>query len=776
MVERLPLRADGLRDYRYVAMNPAMTVMFGVADLSGQTIRDNFPDEVESWYDDYDRVLDTGKSVRFERETAPQGMVLEMFVTRIAHDDDYRLIIVMRDVTSRRRAEDGLNASEERQAFLLRLGDALRAETDPEAVAMRGVEMLGAALDLDCCYIALLSLADDRADMPYQFRRNGFAPLPLTVSLADFPETIRQAADATTVLEDVATDPRLSEADKRNLMAIGLRSIVVAALRRGENNPIWALVTVSAQPRHWTKSEIALIEDVSERVWAAVERARYDLSVRASEARWKLMADAMPNLVFVADASAGELTYVNDRFTQFTGKHADSLSDLGWLQLVHPDDQASVRQAWAHSRDTHVVLDTELRLRRNDGEYRWFQVRAVPAPDTEGARLWFGALSDIQNLMEARFQAESADRAKSEFLANMSHEIRTPLNAIVGLTSLMLDFAPDPARRRQYLHTMQDSANNLSQLIDDLLEFAKLDANMVELHDAEVDLHDLLDEAVRISGVKATEKGLHIQLHDFTSKGPVIADGQRIRQIVLNLLSNAVKFTDRGSVSVFAASEPAPDGRQTLSVMVKDTGIGIAPGNLNRIFEKFHQADNTITRRFGGTGLGLAISRRLAETMGGRLDVESQLGRGSTFTLILPVRTGEAAAPSLAGQFPIGTKPLRVLLVEDNPTNTVVAENMLAGLGHTYVTAANGFQAIENWKRGAFDVVLMDLQMPDMDGITATKRIRQAERETGKAAVKIVAMTAHALTTDREQAASAGMDDFLAKPFNVKELQQKLDA
>lgn len=901
LIERLPLRADGRRDYRYVAMNPAMQTMFGIGDLTGQTIRDNFPDEMEVWYDDYDRVLDTGEPLRFERESTPQGIVLEMSLSRIDAEPMPQLLVVMQDVTQRTRAEARLRSSEaryrqlfesmgqgyaeielvrdasgkavdyryielnpaflrfsgisvetargrlatevfpgieaywidsfdhivksgkperleyevgvlgkwfelyanpvgpdrliglyedisdrkrvelelrrseEQQAFLLDLSDKLRTEPDAEAVANLGVRMLGKALNLDCCYIALLSLADDRADMPYQYRREGFAPLPLTVSLRDFPDTIKQAAGGTTILEDVPTDPRLSAADKQNLMAIGLRSIVVASLRKGENNPIWALVTVKSQPARWTKGEVALIEDVAERIWAAVERARSESAVRDSEARWRLMADAMPNLVFVADASAGELTYINDPFRKYTGKALEDMFDRGWMQLVHPDDTEAVTRAWAFSRKAYVTLDTECRLRGADGTFRWFQVRAVPAPHGDfAARLWFGACADIQNLMEARFHAESADRAKTEFLANMSHEIRTPLNAVVGLTSLMLDYQPTPEKQQQFLRTMRDSANNLQAIINDVLEYAKLDAGMVELHESETDLSALLDEVLRITAVKGAEKGLQMQAHDFTDKSSLILDPLRIKQILLNLLSNAVKFTDRGSISIVAAVVDVGE-RSLLTLSVRDTGIGIAAENLDRIFSKFNQADNTITRRFGGTGLGLAISRRLAQTMGGSLEVTSRLEEGSAFTLTVPVhRANRPAVLSVVAKTSATERPLNVLLVEDNPTNSLVAENMLSVLGHSFVTAANGFQAIDRWKSDVFDVVLMDIQMPDMDGITATKRIRQAERETGQEPVRIIAVSAHAIDTDRRRAIEAGMDDFLGKPFTASELREKL--
>jgi PAS domain S-box-containing protein len=500
-------------------------------------------------------------------------------------------------------------------------------------------------------------------------------------------------------------------------------------------------------------------------------------ALQESTARWQSLADTMPNLVWIADAEAGEVIYVNQQFRQFTGLSAGALIDGGWLSVIHPDDRETIEGTWKDCHEHGTVFDVEARLRRADGAYRWYQARAVRAPSIDGrSDLWFGACADIQTLMEARFQAESADRAKSEFLANMSHEIRTPLNAIVGLTSIMLDLDPEPEMHPKYLRTMQDSAKNLTELINDVLEYAKIDANMVELHESEVDLHVLLDEVLRIAAVQGEKKGLHMDLHDFRLRRPLIADGHRVKQIMLNLLSNAVKFTERGSVSILVTTRKAGQDRDMVAISVRDTGMGIAPESLEMIFDKFTQADNTITRRFGGTGLGLAISRRLAETMGGKLTVQSETGKGSLFTLSLPLRS---LAANLYAEEEITPRsappsPLHILLVEDNPTNAIVAETMLRKMGHTFLTAVNGFQAIEAWRESTFDLILMDLQMPDMDGITATRRIRQLERSLDGKAITIIAMTAHALDIDRTRAREAGMDDFLSKPFTAADLEGKL--
>ncbi|WP_181404561.1 ATP-binding protein [Asticcacaulis tiandongensis] len=543
----------------------------------------------------------------------------------------------------------------------------------------------------------------------------------------------------------------------------------------GEN--MWT--SVSAVPvrdeRGQITGQVGVIMDID-----AIKRT--EASLRVAEARWRILTDAMPHLVWIAEAREAGSIYVNDRFASYTGQTSAQLLGFRWMKSIHPDDVESVKSAWLNLPDDEEGFEVEFRLRRHDGVYRWFLGRVVPAPLTDGnGQQWIGVCADIQSLMEARFQAEAADRAKSEFLANISHEIRTPLNAIVGLTSILTSAHSNPSMYPKYFRTMQDSSNALHELINDILEFSRLDADMVELSETEFALSDLLGEVERISAVKADAKGLSLGIQDFTGQTRLyVADGHRIKQILLNLMSNAVKFTHKGSVNLMVSEGASIDGRETLTFCVRDTGIGIASDKLEAIFEKFTQVDGSYSRRFGGTGLGLAISKRLAQTMGGTLRVESELGEGAAFLLTVPVSylsgpADGASSDGVMGNVKAETAALQhALLVEDNPVNAMVAETMLQKLGCTFETANTGFAAIEKWRQGDFDIILLDLQMPDMDGLTVARRIRQMEREAGARPVKIVALTAHAFTNDREKALSAGMDGYLTKPYTIHSLSQVL--
>jgi PAS domain S-box-containing protein len=536
---------------------------------------------------------------------------------------------------------------------------------------------------------------------------------------------------------------------------------------------------------------IAQIRDITAR--KAAEEALHE-----SESRYRMLLDTANEGIWTID-SEGRTDYVNRRMADLLGYEPE---DMVGRPLYEFMDAAARRDAelYESRRRSGIREVHEFCFQRRDGEQLWALLATTPIPAANGG--YSGALAMVTDitdrkraeaaLLREKVVAEQATRAKSEFLAHMSHEIRTPMNGIIGMTELLLDTGLTQ-EQREYLDMVMSSAESLLHIIDDILDFSQVEAGKLELDRRPFRIAESLSQPLKILGVRAAQKGLAYTFRVLPDV-PVEAVGDvgRIQQVLVNLVGNAIKFTEAGEVAVEVALTPGTEDEVALQFSVRDTGIGIAADRQSEIFEPFAQGDPSTTRRFGGSGLGLAISDRLVELMGGRIWIDSEPGRGTTvyFTARLgavadaPQREATSAGEGASGppleaeaRQPVpepASRVLRILLAEDNPVNRQLTVALLARRGHDVAVAENGRQALEALERDSFDLVLMDVQMPEMGGLEAVARIR--ERETGKDMhLPVIALTAHAMPRDRERCLAAGMDGYLAKPVRPAELYAAIE-
>jgi PAS domain S-box-containing protein len=509
----------------------------------------------------------------------------------------------------------------------------------------------------------------------------------------------------------------------------------------------------------------------------AEQRALDELS--QAEALLDAVFESIPLLISVQDLETGAIVRVNRAVYEQLGYSQAEISQTDWDHLGGLDRD----RRWNHVREaaeSGLMVSEEEQVPDREGGVRTIFVRRQVIADRQGRRHVLSAAEDITErtradaaLKAALSEAEAANRAKSVFLATMSHEIRTPLNGVLGMAQAMARDELSPLQRRR-LEVVRTSGEALLAILGDLLDISKIEAGKLELEAIEFDLAEVAEEAAAGFSGLAASKGLALVTDIGRAAGTYRGDPTRLRQILSNLFSNAVKFTEAGKVSLSAVRTRA--GK--LELTVADTGSGIPEAALGRLFEKFVQVDSSTTRRFGGTGLGLAICRELTELMGGSIRAESELGLGARFVVTLPLERIGAARPRAAPELARVEAPasLRILAAEDNQVNQVVLKTLLEQAGLEVTLASDGAEALEAYENGAWDLVLMDVQMPVMDGLEATRAIRAFENQTGRPRAPIIALTANAMEHQKAEYLACGMDKLVAKPIQIADLFAAIEA
>ncbi|MBN1236787.1 MAG: PAS domain S-box protein [Methanotrichaceae archaeon] len=779
------------RQHRYLLVNSAKYSLTNLMpeDIIGKTCRDFFPKEqADIFWEKDEEVFATGReNVNEESVTDGHGNIRTMITKKTVYEDragNEFLVGIARDITERKKMEEQLKrAHDEMENRVLErtaeLEKANHALMDARDYLDKIINSIGDPIHVKDRLHRVILVNDAACRL---FGRSREEILGRT-AYELFPS--QEMADISWQKDEgvfISGEENVNE--EMNTYAPGVTCTV-------------QIKKTLYKDKSGNEFLVGVTRDIT-------DRKRMVEALRESEQRLMDIIDFLPDATFVIDRE-GKVVAWNRAIEAMTGILANDMIGKGdyeyalpfygsrrpiLIDLVLKADR-EIENKYDHIEKKGRALMGEAYMPNMRGGIVYLLGSAAVLYDPQGNV--FGAIESIRDiterkqaedsLIEAKEVAEAAARSKSDFLANMSHEIRTPLNAVVGLTGLLLSADLTP-QEMDYVETVRRSGNSLLSVINEILDFSKIEGGKMELESHPFHLRECIAVAVDLVKTEAEEKGLAIK-YCLDEAIPVCFKGDvtRLRQVLVNLLSNAVKFTHAGTIEISLTAKPVKAGKiYELHFSISDTGIGIPEKKLGRLFQSFSQIDSTTSRKYGGTGLGLAISRRLVELMGGEIWVVSRQGLGSTFHFTIIAEIAEEAdtisifADSRAKKSKPAVSrkaagPLRILLAEDNVVNQMVAIQMLKRLGYSADVAGNGLEVLQALERQPYDVVLMDVQMPEMDGLVAAQEIRKLWPK----GPWIIAITAYALKGDRERCLAAGMDDYISKPIVIEELRRALE-
>ncbi len=693
------------------------------------------------------------------------------------------------DVTQRFLAESS-------ERFLLTLEDALRPLGEPDQITATAACMLGEHLQVDRCAYAEVSDDATQFEVVGNWSRPEVRSIVGRYAMLDFGAewTRCMVEDRPYVVRDIDTHQPPLDYVIGAYRATAIHAVIAVPMHKAGR--LAAVMAVhQGAPRDWTATEVDLLWRVASRSYESIERGRVEKAMRQSEARFRQLADAMPQIVFAATPD-GHVDYFNRQWYEYTGLPEGAVGVESWREVHTPEGLARVAAAWPEALRTGSAYELEYPLRRHDGEYRWHLGRALPIRDAVGNVVrWYGTNTDIHDrkqieeqlgralatAQQARSEAELASRMKDEFLATLSHELRTPLNAILGWATMLRRPEATPQQLSQGAEVIERNARAQARIIEDLLDMSAIISGKVRLVVDNVDLAAIARAAIETSRPTAEAKGVALEAQVESLSGlQVRGDPHRLQQVLWNLLTNAIKFTPRDGKVRLAVRRA--DAR--IELCVEDNGQGIAPEFLPLVFDRFRQADASTTRRHGGLGLGLSIVKQLVEMHGGTVRAQSAgLGNGSTFVVALPQTPIEVldalradrreglADPSamVRSGDPERIGGVRVLVVDDDVDARELARRLLEHAGATVETAQSCGAALAALGRGRFDVLVSDIGMPGEDGYELIRQVRALPTDR-HGAIPAVALTAYARTEDRVKALRAGFHMHATKPVDPVEL------
>jgi PAS domain S-box-containing protein len=743
-------------EFSYVNRQTESTLGRQASELLGKSLWDVYPGTVGSDFEMmYRKAAQERIAVTFSSYYPDHDRWYEVNVYP-AHGG---LSVYFRNVTDREQQAMRRSAS-------IMLTDTLGSLTTPDEITFKASQILGETLAASRVGYGTINPVAETLTVTRDWNAPGAETLAGVLNLRDFGSFIDDLKAGKLVwINDVEKDYRTKGAASALKQRSAGSFVNVPIVEQGR---LVAVVYVnSAQARNWSNEELAFIKDVAERARTASERLRNEVALKESEAKFRTIANAMPQMVWSA-LPDGHHDYYNQRWYDFTGLDQSTTAGDDWKDIFHPDDRARAWELWQKCLITGEQYEIQYRLRHSSGDYRWTLGRSLPVRDDSGKIIrWMGTCTDIHDQKLAEERLKEADVRKDEFLAMLAHELRNPLAPIGAAAQLLQMGALDEARVRQTSQIIGRQVHHMTSLVDDLLDVSRVTRGLVKLDRAQIDIGHVVADAIEqvTPLIRARHQHLGLQL---TPEAPlVIGDKKRLVQVIVNLLNNAAKYTREGGQLLLKTE--VRDAH--VLIEVADNGIGMAPELVSRAFDLFVQAERTSDRSSGGLGLGLALVKSLVDLHRGTVSCESAgVGMGSTFTVCLPRllaldRGNDSPAPN-----PLlreSTAPLRILVVDDNVDAASMLSMLLESSGHEVVVEYGSHAALERARIEAPQVCILDIGLPEMDGNELAQRLRALPQTADSV---LIAVTGYGQDSDRGQTFAAGFDHHLVKPVDTKKL------